>query len=159
MINCIEEEDKKNAILDLGGPDSGYTMAQQGELIFKVIPTHPPTILTYPIYIPYQHTFFIVLLNTSCHATHPSLINTYLSPSSTLSLSKGPRPSSGPHSSVSLTLSSAVSNNPSYQHSPTRTFSLSTHFFTPHQPFLLPLIFIKGSRKRAQVLGRPYRSL
>ena len=38
MINCIEEDDKKNAILDLGGPDAGYTMAQQGELIFKVTP-------------------------------------------------------------------------------------------------------------------------
>ena len=36
MINCIDDETKWNKILNLGGPDSGLTMKQQGEMIFSV---------------------------------------------------------------------------------------------------------------------------
>lgn len=36
MLNCITEEDKWNKILNVGGPDEGYTMRQQGELLFEV---------------------------------------------------------------------------------------------------------------------------
>ena len=36
MINCIEDESKWNKVLDLGGPDEGMTMKQQGEMIFSV---------------------------------------------------------------------------------------------------------------------------
>ena len=36
MINCIEDESKWNKILDLGGPDEGMTMKEQGEMIFSV---------------------------------------------------------------------------------------------------------------------------
>ena len=36
MLNCITEEDKWNKILNIGGPDEGYTMRQQGNLLFEV---------------------------------------------------------------------------------------------------------------------------
>ena len=36
MINCVEDESKWNKVLDLGGPDDGMTMKQQGEMIFSV---------------------------------------------------------------------------------------------------------------------------
>lgn len=36
IINCIEDDSKWNKILDLGGPDEGLTMRQQGEMIFTV---------------------------------------------------------------------------------------------------------------------------
>ena len=35
MINCVEDESKWNKVLDLGGPDDGMTMKQQGEMIFS----------------------------------------------------------------------------------------------------------------------------
>ena len=37
MLNCVEDSSKWNQILNIGGPDNGMTMKQQGEMIFKVI--------------------------------------------------------------------------------------------------------------------------
>ena len=37
MLNCVEDTSKWNQILNIGGPDDGMTMKQQGEMIFKVI--------------------------------------------------------------------------------------------------------------------------
>ena len=37
MINCVEDQSKWNKILDIGGPDEGMTMKQQGEMIFSVL--------------------------------------------------------------------------------------------------------------------------
>jgi len=37
MVNCIEDPSKRNKILDLGGPDDGLTMKQQGEILFKAV--------------------------------------------------------------------------------------------------------------------------
>ena len=36
-----EEQDKWNQILDLGGPDEGMTMAEQGEMIFDIVGKEP----------------------------------------------------------------------------------------------------------------------
>lgn len=36
MINCVEDQSKWNKILNIGGPDDGMTMRQQGEMIFSV---------------------------------------------------------------------------------------------------------------------------
>ena len=36
MLNCVEDETKWNKILNLGGPDDGMTMKEQGEMIFSV---------------------------------------------------------------------------------------------------------------------------
>ena len=41
MLNCVDEQDKWNQILDLGGPDDGMTMAEQGEMIFDIIDKKP----------------------------------------------------------------------------------------------------------------------
>lgn len=41
MLNCIEDETKHNAILDIGGPDDGMTMKQQGDMIFDVLGRKP----------------------------------------------------------------------------------------------------------------------
>mmetsp|Transcript_6897 Transcript_6897/g.11486 ORF Transcript_6897/g.11486 Transcript_6897/m.11486 type:complete len:363 (+) Transcript_6897:68-1156(+) len=41
MLNCIDEEDKWNKILNLGGPDDGMTMKQQGEMIFDILGKEP----------------------------------------------------------------------------------------------------------------------
>ena len=37
MINCVEDQSKWNKVLNLGGPDDGMTMKQQGEMIFQVL--------------------------------------------------------------------------------------------------------------------------
>ncbi len=36
MLSCIEDKSKWNSILNVGGPDEGMTMKQQGELLFEV---------------------------------------------------------------------------------------------------------------------------
>jgi divinyl chlorophyllide a 8-vinyl-reductase len=36
MLNCLDEKDKWDKILEIGGPDAGMTMKQQGEMIFEV---------------------------------------------------------------------------------------------------------------------------
>jgi divinyl chlorophyllide a 8-vinyl-reductase len=41
MLNCIEQPDKWNKIMDLGGPDSGTSMREQGEMIFDIIGKKP----------------------------------------------------------------------------------------------------------------------
>jgi divinyl chlorophyllide a 8-vinyl-reductase len=41
MLNCVDEEDKWNQILDLGGPDRGMTMAEQGDMIFDILDKKP----------------------------------------------------------------------------------------------------------------------
>ena len=41
MVNCIDDESKWNKVIDLGGPDSGMTMKQQGEMIFNILGKEP----------------------------------------------------------------------------------------------------------------------
>jgi divinyl chlorophyllide a 8-vinyl-reductase len=41
MINCIEEPEKWNKIMDIGGPDEGMSMKQQGDMIFKILDKKP----------------------------------------------------------------------------------------------------------------------
>eukprot|EP01041_Mallomonas_annulata_P011614 gene11614-24314_t len=41
MINCIDDKDKWNKILDIGGPDEGMTMQQQGDMLFEVLQKEP----------------------------------------------------------------------------------------------------------------------
>eukprot|EP00596_Hydrurales_sp_CCMP1899_P010365 CAMPEP_0119042028 /NCGR_PEP_ID=MMETSP1177-20130426/14302_1 /TAXON_ID=2985 /ORGANISM="Ochromonas sp, Strain CCMP1899" /LENGTH=342 /DNA_ID=CAMNT_0007008531 /DNA_START=188 /DNA_END=1216 /DNA_ORIENTATION=+ len=41
MINCIEEPDKWNRIMDIGGPDEGMSMKQQGDLLFEILDKKP----------------------------------------------------------------------------------------------------------------------
>lgn len=41
MINCVEEQNKWNKVLNLGGPDDGMTMKQQGEMIFEILGKEP----------------------------------------------------------------------------------------------------------------------
>jgi divinyl chlorophyllide a 8-vinyl-reductase len=41
MINCIDDKSKHNKIIDLGGPDEGMTMKQQGEMIFDILGKEP----------------------------------------------------------------------------------------------------------------------
>jgi divinyl chlorophyllide a 8-vinyl-reductase len=41
MVDCIADPSKNNKILDLGGPDEGYTMAQQGELLAEACGVEP----------------------------------------------------------------------------------------------------------------------
>lgn len=41
MVNCIDDESKWNKAIDLGGPDDGMTMKQQGEMIFKILQKEP----------------------------------------------------------------------------------------------------------------------
>ena len=41
MLNCVEEKDKWNKILDLGGPDDGMTMEEQGNMIFDIVGKEP----------------------------------------------------------------------------------------------------------------------
>ena len=41
MLNCAEDQDKVNKVLDLGGPDDGMTMKQQGEMIFEILGKQP----------------------------------------------------------------------------------------------------------------------
>jgi len=41
MINCIEEQDKWNKILDIGGPDEGMSMKQQGDMLFDILQKKP----------------------------------------------------------------------------------------------------------------------
>jgi len=36
MVNCISDESKWNKVLNVGGPDEGMSMKQQGEMIFEV---------------------------------------------------------------------------------------------------------------------------
>mmetsp|Transcript_45561 Transcript_45561/g.80312 ORF Transcript_45561/g.80312 Transcript_45561/m.80312 type:complete len:368 (+) Transcript_45561:3-1106(+) len=36
MVNCIEEPEKRNQILNLGGPDEGFTQKQQGECMAEI---------------------------------------------------------------------------------------------------------------------------
>jgi divinyl chlorophyllide a 8-vinyl-reductase len=41
MIDCIEDQTKWNKVLELGGPDEGMTMKQQGEMIFDILGKQP----------------------------------------------------------------------------------------------------------------------
>ena len=41
MLNCLDEKDKWNAVLDLGGPDEGMSMATQGDMIFDIVGKEP----------------------------------------------------------------------------------------------------------------------
>jgi divinyl chlorophyllide a 8-vinyl-reductase len=38
ILDCIDDNTKWNKILNVGGPDEGITMKEQGELIFQVLP-------------------------------------------------------------------------------------------------------------------------
>lgn len=48
MLNCVDDESKWNKIMDLGGPDEGMTMKQQGEMIFEIL-GKKPSFITAPI--------------------------------------------------------------------------------------------------------------
>jgi divinyl chlorophyllide a 8-vinyl-reductase len=48
MLNCVDDETKWNKIMDLGGPDEGMTMKQQGEMIFDIL-GKKPSFITAPI--------------------------------------------------------------------------------------------------------------
>jgi divinyl chlorophyllide a 8-vinyl-reductase len=41
LVDCVKEPQRNNQILDLGGPDAGYTMAQQGELLAEACGVKP----------------------------------------------------------------------------------------------------------------------
>eukprot|EP01039_Chlorochromonas_danica_P011248 gene11247-12547_t len=41
MLDCIEKPDRWNKVLNLGGPDEGLTMKQQGEMLFEVLGKEP----------------------------------------------------------------------------------------------------------------------
>ena len=41
MLNCLDEKDKWNKIIDLGGPDEGMGTRTQGEMMFKVLGKEP----------------------------------------------------------------------------------------------------------------------
>eukprot|EP01040_Poterioochromonas_malhamensis_P002545 gene2545-2706_t len=41
MLNCIHQSDKWNQILNLGGPDEGMTMKQQGDMLFEILGKEP----------------------------------------------------------------------------------------------------------------------
>mmetsp|Transcript_10588 Transcript_10588/g.15923 ORF Transcript_10588/g.15923 Transcript_10588/m.15923 type:complete len:237 (+) Transcript_10588:51-761(+) len=41
IVNTIEEPDKFNQILNVGGPDDGMTMKKQGEMIFDILGKEP----------------------------------------------------------------------------------------------------------------------
>jgi divinyl chlorophyllide a 8-vinyl-reductase len=41
LVDCVKEPQRNNKILDLGGPDAGYTMAQQGELLAEACGVKP----------------------------------------------------------------------------------------------------------------------
>ena len=41
MINCINDKTKWNKILNIGGPDEGMSMKQQGEMLFKILGKEP----------------------------------------------------------------------------------------------------------------------
>ncbi len=41
MLNCVDEENKWNQTLDLGGPDEGMTMEEQGNMIFDILDKKP----------------------------------------------------------------------------------------------------------------------
>jgi divinyl chlorophyllide a 8-vinyl-reductase len=48
MLNCIDDSSKWNQILDLGGPDEGMTMLEQGNMIFDIV-EKPPSFIKAPI--------------------------------------------------------------------------------------------------------------
>jgi len=41
LVDCIVDEERKNKILDLGGPDEPLTMKKQGEMLYKSIGKEP----------------------------------------------------------------------------------------------------------------------
>jgi len=41
MLNCLDEKDKWNKILNLGGPDEGMSMKKQSEMIFDILGKEP----------------------------------------------------------------------------------------------------------------------
>jgi divinyl chlorophyllide a 8-vinyl-reductase len=41
MINCISDETKWNQILNIGGPDNGMSMKDQGEMLFQILKKEP----------------------------------------------------------------------------------------------------------------------
>lgn len=49
MVNCIEEVEKRNKVLNLGGPDEGLTMRQQGEILAEACGIDNPKFFGAPI--------------------------------------------------------------------------------------------------------------
>lgn len=41
LINCISDESKWNKVLNLGGPDNGMSMKDQGEMLFDILKKDP----------------------------------------------------------------------------------------------------------------------
>ncbi|CAM9582681.1 unnamed protein product [Discosporangium mesarthrocarpum] len=48
MVNCISDDTKTNKILDIGGPDDGITMSEQGKLLCEAV-GKKPNILKAPV--------------------------------------------------------------------------------------------------------------
>jgi divinyl chlorophyllide a 8-vinyl-reductase len=48
MLDCIEDSTKWGKILNIGGPDAGMTMKEQGSMLFQVL-EKKPRFLTVPI--------------------------------------------------------------------------------------------------------------
>eukprot|EP00638_Chattonella_subsalsa_P007967 CAMPEP_0117758642 /NCGR_PEP_ID=MMETSP0947-20121206/15511_1 /TAXON_ID=44440 /ORGANISM="Chattonella subsalsa, Strain CCMP2191" /LENGTH=367 /DNA_ID=CAMNT_0005578891 /DNA_START=115 /DNA_END=1218 /DNA_ORIENTATION=- len=49
MVNCIEEPEKRNKILNLGGPDDGMTKKEQGDLMHQACGIQDPKYISFPI--------------------------------------------------------------------------------------------------------------
>eukprot|EP01038_Epipyxis_sp_PR26KG_P011617 gene11617-15556_t len=41
LVDCVESPERKNQILEVGGPDEGMTMLQQGNMMFEVLGKEP----------------------------------------------------------------------------------------------------------------------
>lgn len=41
MLNCVDDPSKWNQVLEVGGPDEGMTMLQQGQMIFEILGKEP----------------------------------------------------------------------------------------------------------------------
>lgn len=65
ILNCVDDQSKWNKILNIGGPDEGMTMKQQGKLIFDV------TLMN--IYVNVQTT--ILIRSFAGYRKRPQILN------------------------------------------------------------------------------------
>lgn len=50
MLDCVNKPSRRNRIINLGGPDEGFTMQQQGEMLFDITNMEPKYV-HFPIWI------------------------------------------------------------------------------------------------------------
>lgn len=48
MLDCLEQPAKWNRVLNVGGPDDGLSMKEQGEMIFRIL-DKPPKFWNVPV--------------------------------------------------------------------------------------------------------------